>query len=57
MFSMECSKMSATPCSVYHTVQSAFGAYDLSVLKGCLADVRKKFNAISESMLSSRWTP
>ncbi len=43
--------MSATPCSIYRTVQSAFVANDLSVLKGCWADLGKKIDAISESSI------
>ena len=35
--------------SIYHTVQSAFGANDLSALKGFCADLRKNIDAISES--------
>ena len=42
MFSTGSLEMSATPCSIYHMVQSAFGANDLSDLKGCCADLRRK---------------
>ena len=49
MFSTESSEMFATPYSIYHTVQSAFGAKDLLALKGCWADLGKEIDAISES--------
>ncbi len=49
MFSTGSLEMSATPCSIYHTVQSAFGANDFSALKGCCADLRKKTDAVSKS--------
>ncbi len=50
MFSRGSLEMSATPCSIYHTVQSAFGANDLSALKGYRhADLRKKIDAVSKS--------
>ena len=45
----ESSKMSATSCSTYETVQSALGANDVSVLKSCWADLMKKVDCVSES--------
>ncbi len=49
MFSAGILEMSATPCSINHTVESEFGANDLSALKGYRADLRKKIDAVSKS--------
>ena len=47
--STENSKMSATACSIYETVQSAFAANNLPVLKECWTSLEKKIDAIPES--------
>ena len=43
--STENSEMSATPCSIHETVQSACAVNDLAVLQDCCADLGRKIDA------------
>ena len=41
----------SSPCSIHETVQSAFAVNDLAVLQDCWADLARKIDAISESLV------
>lgn len=42
-------RMSATPCSIYETVKSAFAVNDLAVLQHYWVDLLREIDSISES--------
>ena len=43
--------MSTTACSIYETVQSAFAANNLPVLKDCWKSLERKIDGIPESTI------